>query len=177
MQIPVVIEGPAAVVTATEAKAAKVFSADDGDSYIDALLAVAQSQIDGSEGTLGRAIGLQTLEITVPANCTVDISRLPLPNYVTTVSDTLSVDGRTRAFRWRAGYGASPAQPVPAALKHAIIMMAGVLRDAVPADEGALKSKTVDGVGRWDYSLPDGAAASMQKAADSLLAQFRVPRV
>jgi hypothetical protein len=175
VQIPVVIEGPAIVVTAAEAKAAKVFSADDGDSYINMLLAVAQSQIDGSDGILGRAIGLQTLELTVFAHTVVDTSRLPLPNYIDTVSDTLSQDGRTRAFRWRAGY--PDAASVPAAIKHAIIMMAGVLRDAVPADEGALKSKTIDGVGRWDYSLPDGAAASMQKCADSLLAQFRVPRV
>lgn len=175
MQIPVVIEAPVVVVTATEAKAAKVFSADDGDGYIDMLLAVAQSQIDGSEGVLGRAIGLQTLEMTVWANSCVDTTRLPLPNYIDTVSDTLSADGRTRAFRWRAGY-LTPSD-VPPAIKHAIIMMAGVLRDAVPSDEGSLKSKTIDGVGRWDYSLPDGAAATMRSAADALLSQFRVPRV
>lgn len=175
MQIPVVIAGPASVVTAAAAKASKVFSADDGDTYIDMLLAVAQSQIEGSDGILGRAIGLQTLELTVPAGCVVDTSRLPLPNYIDTVSDTLALDGCTRAFRWRAGY-LTPSV-VPPAIKHAIIMMAGVLRDAVPSDEGSLKSKTIDGVGRWDYSLPDGAAAAMRSAADALLSQFRVPRV
>ncbi|QDM32091.1 hypothetical protein FNL55_12665 [Tardiphaga sp. vice352] len=174
MRIPVLVSGPAAAVTAAEARAAKVFSADDADSYVDMLLAVAQSHIDGIHGTLGRSIGLQTLELTLPSGCKIDSSCLPFPPYVDTVSDEPSEDGATHAFRWRAGYGADPATALPAALRHAIIMMAGVLRDAVPADEGALKSKTVDGVGRWDYSLPDGAAASMQKAADSLLAQFRV---
>lgn len=174
MHIPVVIEAPAAVVTAAEARDAKVFTADEADSYVNMLLSVAQARIDGLDGTLRRAIGLQTLEIIVPASCVVDTARLPLPPFVDVVSDEISDDGATRAYRWRAGYGAPPAKPVPAPIKHAIIMMAGILRDAVPADEGSLKSKTVDGVGRWDYSLPDGAAASMQKASESLLAQYQV---
>lgn len=178
MQIPVVIERPAAVVTPEEARAAKVFSTGDGDSYVSMLLAIAQAKIEGSYGLCGIAIGRQTLEITVPAHCSVDVTNLPLPPYISTVSDTLSDDGRARRFRWIAGYGGDePAQPVPVQIKHAIIMMAGALRDAVPDDEGAVKSKTIDGVGRWDYSLPDGAADTMRRVADSLLEPFKTKRV
>lgn len=172
---PVLISGPEIVVTAAEARATGVFTPGDADAYVNLLLRIAQEDLEGSDGRLGRAIGLQTLQIEVPASCTIDTSRLPLPPYIETVSDV--VNGVTRTFQWKAGYGANPAMPIPAAIKHAIIMMAGVLRDAVPADEGVLKSKTVDGVGRWDYSLPDGAAASMQKAADALLSRYWVPRV
>ena len=174
MQIPVVIEGPAVVVTASEAKAVKVFTDDDGDAYINAMLAVAQSEIDGSDGWLNRAIGLQTLEITVPANCVVDTTYLPLPNYIETLSDTLSQDGRTRAFRWKAGYLAAK---VPPAIRHGIILMAGVLRDATPSEGGDIKRKTVEGVGSRDYTLPDGAAAAMKTAAERLLSRYKVPRV
>lgn len=178
MQIPVVIERPTAVVTPAEARAAKVFSASDGDSYVSMLLAIAQAQIEGSYGRYGMAIGRQTLEITLPAHCSVDVTDLPLPPYISTVSETLSDDGRSRRFRWLAGYGGDePAQLVPVQIKHAIIMMAGALRDAVPDDEGAVKSKTIDGVGRWDYSLPDGAADAMRRVADSLLEPFKTMRV
>ncbi len=168
------IDGPASAVTAAEAKAVKVFASDDDDAYVSTLLDIAQSAIDGPNGTLRRAVGLQTLEMTLPAKCEIDTAKLPFPPYVDTISDELSEDGETRTFRWRAGYGPAPAKPLPAALRHAIIMMAGVLRDAVPADEGDLKSETIEGVGRWDYSLPDGAAQSMQKAAESLLSGWQV---
>jgi hypothetical protein len=175
VQIPVVITGPQAVVTAADARLASVFTDDDEDSYINMLLAVAQSHLEGSDGTLRRSIGLQTLELTVPARYAVDTSRLPLPDYIDTVSDTLALDGRTRAFRWRAGYE-TPAK-VPAAIKHGIILMAGVLRDAAPSEGGFLKRKTVEGVGSREYTLPDGAAAAMRTAADNLLRQYRAPRV
>lgn len=173
--IPVVVIGPAQVVTAADAKAVKVFASDDEDSYIAALLAVAQSQIDGWNGWLGRAIGLQTLEVELAASLDWSPHCLPLPPYVDTISEVIA-DG-IRTVRYRAGYGASPALPLPAAIKHAIILMAGTLRDAAPSDEGALKRETIDGVGSFDYALPDGAADAMQKAAQNLLAPYRVYRL
>lgn len=171
MYEPTVIAGPAAAVTAAEAKASQVFSADDDDSYVELLLSIAQAQIDGWTGWLGRAIGLQTLEVTVPACWTFDRSCL-LPPYVDTVTDTLSEDGLTRAFRYRAGY-----TTVPAPIKHAIILMAGALRDATPSDGGEIKSRTVDGVGRFDYTTSDGAGDAMKNAAMALLANYKVLRV
>jgi hypothetical protein len=63
---------------------------------------------------------------------------------------------------------------VPRRIKHAIILTAGVLRDAIPNEGGAIKRETVDGVGSMDYSLPDGASNAMEKAAANLLSTYRV---
>ena len=170
--VPVLITGPAAAVTVAEARASRVFAASDNDAYITLLLSIAQSQIDGWNGSLGRAVGLQTLEVQIAASRFWSTLCLPLPPFVGLTSDTLSGDGRTRTIRYQAGYAT-----VPLALKHAIILMAGVLRDAVPDDEGSIRRETVDGLGSFEYSLPDGAADVMQKSADSLLKLYRVPRV
>lgn len=171
MYEPTVIAGPAAAVSSAEAKASQVFAADDDDNYVNLLLSVAQAQIDGWTGWLGRAIGIQTLEVTVPACWTLDKNCL-LPPYVDTVSDTLSEDGRTRAFRYRAGY-----LTVPAPIKFAIILMAGALRDAKPDEGGEIRRETVDGVGSLDFQLADGAGAAMSSAAQGLLQPFKVFRL
>lgn len=168
----VVIEPPLPAVTAEDAKLVGVFGDDEDDAYIDILLAVAQSQIDGPNGWLGRSIGLQTLQIELTSGCEISTYRLPLPPFVDVVSD-MTVDG-VRTYQWRAGYGADPAKPLPAAIKHAIILMAGALRDATPDEGGQIKSRTIDGIGRWDYTLADGASALMQKASEALLSPFRV---
>lgn len=200
----VVISGPAVVVQASEARTARVFSADDGDDYVNALLAIAQAQIDGPTGWLGRAIGAQTLELRCDYFGAFDTRLLcpPVKQVVSVevegVNGSQTVDppiyrlvGLPERPRLALVYGAvwpsfRPAEDavriryeagyvtVPAPIKHAIIMMAGVLRDAVPSDSGALKSETVEGVGRWDYALPDGAAEAMQKVAETLLSPYRV---
>jgi hypothetical protein len=167
----VVVEPPERVVSASDARAAKVFSADDDDDYVNLLLDVAQAEIDGWDGWLGRAIGEQVLEMTMPASCKVDASAFPLPPFISIVSDTVSDDGKTRTVRWNAGYADGE---IPAPIRHAIILMAGQLRDVVPSDVGDIKRKTVEGVGTWEYSLPDGAAEAMKSAAKRLLAPYRI---
>lgn len=167
----VVITPPELVVTADEARTARVFTDADDDEYVGALLEIAQSEIDGPSGWLGRSIGVQTLQVTLPACADVRLDCLPYRPAIEILSNELSADGLTRSVEYRAG---QEIDDVPRRIKHAIIMMAGTLRDAVPADEGALKSKTVDGVGRWDYSLPDGAAAAMKSAAERLLSTYQV---
>lgn len=166
-----VVEVPERVVDADEARLARVFTDADADAYVEDLLEIAQSEIDGPAGWLNRAIGEQLLQVTLPACVVVKMECLPYPPVTEIVSDVLSEDGCTRVVQYWAG---QPAEEIPKRIKHAIIMMAGMLRDAVPADEGALKSKTVDGVGRWDYSLPDGAAEAMKSAAERLLSTYRV---
>lgn len=167
----IVVELPERVVSATEARLARVFTDDDENDYVEGLLEIAQSEIDGPTGWLGRCIGEQRLRITLPGAADVRIDCLPYGPVSEIVSNVLSEDGCTRVIEYRAG---QPIEDVPKRIKHAIIMMAGMLRDAVPADEGSLKSKTVDGVGRWDYSLPDGAADAMKSAAERLLSTYRV---
>lgn len=174
MQLPVVIEPPEVVVTPAEARTARVFTADDDDDYISMLLAAAQAEIDGSDGWLGRAIGEQTLEVTVPAWRSVDADCLPLPPVIEIVSETISANGRSKTVRYRAGYAQDS---VPADIKHSIILMAGVLRDAVPDSGGDIRRETVEGVGSVDYSLPDGAADTMRSAAERLLSRYKILRV
>ena len=167
----VVIDPPERVVSAEEAREVRVFTVDDDDGYIEMLLEIAQSEIDGPSGWLGRSIGMQTLQVTLPAYADVRLDCLPYRPAIEVLSNQLSEDGLSRSVEYRAG---QEIDDVPRRIKHAIIMMAGTLRDAVPADEGVLKSKTVDGVGRWDYSLPDGAAAAMKSAAERLLSTYQV---
>lgn len=167
----VVIEPPELVVSADEAREARVFSTDHDDDYVEMLLDIAQSEIDGPSGWLNRAIGEQLLQITLPACVEVEADCLPYPPVTEIVSDVESDDGCTRVVQYWAG---QPIEQVPRRIKHAIIMMAGTLRDAVPDAGGTIKSKTVDGVGRWDYSLPDGAAAAMKSTAERLLSTYQV---
>lgn len=74
---------PAALVTAEEAKThLRVDHADD-DAYIGGLIMAAQGMLDGPSGILGRAIGLQTLELhldgcAVWPSATVDLPYPPL---------------------------------------------------------------------------------------------------
>jgi hypothetical protein len=167
----VVIDPPEIVVTADEARTARVFTEDDDDEYVESLLEIAQSEIDGPSGWLGRCIGEQVLQIILPASVEVDGACLPYPPFVEIVSDVVSDDGCNRVVQYRAGQAVDE---VPKRIKHAIIMMAGTLRDATPSEGGALKKKTVDGVGSREYTLPDGAADAMKTAAERLLSTYQV---
>lgn len=63
MRRVVVVEPPEPAVTLAEAKAHLRVDTSGEDAYIEGLIAAAQGWIDGPEGWLGRAIGVQTLEV------------------------------------------------------------------------------------------------------------------
>ncbi|RVD15372.1 MAG: phage gp6-like head-tail connector protein [Mesorhizobium sp.] len=65
----VVITPPAPVVTLEEAKAHLPVDFGDDDLLITAMIAAVQGNIDGPDGWLGRAIGVQTLEMRLPSFC------------------------------------------------------------------------------------------------------------
>lgn len=167
----IVITPPPIVVTAEEARAAGVFTAEDDDDYVETMLEIAQSEIDGPDGWLGRSIGEQVLQITLPGCSDVRVDCLPYRPVTAIVSDVLSPDGCSRIVQFKAGQAIAD---VPKRIKHAIILMAGVLRDAIPDAGGAIKRESVDGIGSTDFSLPDGASQAMQAAADRLLETYRV---
>jgi hypothetical protein len=167
----VVIEPPELVVSADEAREARVFTADDDDDYVEMLLDIAQSEIDGPKGWLNRCIGEQVLQATLPATVDVHGDCLPYPPFVEIVSNVVSDDGCTRVVQWRAG---QIADDVPRRIKHAIILMAGTLRDTTPDEGGFVKKKTIDGVGSREYTIPDGASEAMRNAAERLLVTYRV---
>lgn len=173
--LPIIIEGPAAAVTFADAKATKLFADSDGQPYVEMLLRVAQQQIDGPEGWLGRAIGLTKFRMVLPANCTFDAERVSLPPFVDVTSD-IAVNG-VRTIEWRSGYGATPAAPLPEPIKYAIVLMASQLAATMPIEGGEVKRETVDGIGSTDFTVSDQAADQMGDAAQRLLQPFKVWRV
>lgn len=62
-----VVSPPVPVVTLAEAKAHLRVDAPDDDAVITAYIAAATGAIDGPDGWLGRALGLQTLALIAPA--------------------------------------------------------------------------------------------------------------
>lgn len=147
MRSVVVTVPPIAAVTAAEAKAAGVFKADDVDAFVSTLLAAAQGTIDGPDGWLGRAVGLQTLELSRPAFCMSPggaVISLPLPPIAEIVSikyddadgveqtvdpDSYALVGDVVAPR-RGSYWPSPA---PGLASVRITYTAGWAADKVPA--------------------------------------------
>lgn len=74
----VVITPPEPVVSRAEAKLHLKVEHDDDDTLIDGMIAAATGHVDGPEGWLGRALGVQTLEAYLPAFGVVAIG-LPYP--------------------------------------------------------------------------------------------------
>ena len=80
-----VITPPATFVTPAEAKRHLRVDHDDDDELIGVLIDAAQQHIDGPAGWLGRALGVQTIELTDA--CWRDRSfRLPCPPTIDLVS-------------------------------------------------------------------------------------------
>ena len=82
-----VITPPDPVVTWEDADAQMKLSGDESDKpYVEGLIAAATAHIDGPDGWLGRALGLQTLEARF---CGYDVGRyvrLPYPPFVQLMS-------------------------------------------------------------------------------------------
>ena len=118
-----VITPPTPILTAAQAKAHLRVEGDAEDAYITDLIAVATAWIDGPDGWLGRALGVQVLEAVLPSDRWRGERRLPLPPLVEIVSETPADDGAT-IVRYRAGYADGA---VPAPIRHAILLMVGHL--------------------------------------------------
>lgn len=84
MRVSVVI-APDPVVTWEEAQAHLRLDGDDEQELVTGLIAAATAHIDGPAGWLGRALGLQTLEMCLPSFGMVSIG-LPYPPAVDVVS-------------------------------------------------------------------------------------------
>lgn len=138
-----VIDPPDPLVTTTQAKKHLRVEHGDDDEYIADLVAVATGWLDGPGGWLGLALGLQTLEVTVPTCQWGPDRRLPLPPLVAIVSETASADGLTTTVRFTAGSefageGEQKKWLGPAPIRHAILLMVGHLyanREAVTSGQ------------------------------------------
>lgn len=89
----VVVDPPQPAVTLEEAKAQLRVDDYEEDALIAGMVMAAQAHIDGPEGWLGRAIGVQTLEAYVPAPALVGRTALPCRPII----DVVSIEARTDA--------------------------------------------------------------------------------
>lgn len=100
MSVAVIVR-PASIITRDQAKSHLRVDHEDDNADIDRLILAAQTHIDGPSGDLGRAIGLQTLELTLDGcdiwpGAAID---LPYPPFVDLVSFTyLDPLGAEQAF-------------------------------------------------------------------------------
>lgn len=90
-----VVIPPDPVVTWAEAKEHLRLDGDGERVFVEAMIAAATAHIDGPAGWLGRAIGLQTIEVRLPAFGVTSIA-LPYPPAVDIVSVEY-VDGNGEA--------------------------------------------------------------------------------
>lgn len=181
----IVITPPAPVVTLDEAKDHCRVKHDSEDDLIEMYVAAATSHIDGPDGWLGRAIGVQALELRLNSFACTDI-RLPYPEVISVTSvKYLDSDGveQTMASDAYEQFGSIVAPvhgsgwptarysreavriryqagyvDVPEALKAAILLMTGDLYSA--------RETVSNGVMR--------AAVPMSTTVENLLGPYRV---
>ena len=172
-----VITPPEPIVSLDTAKAHLRVTTDDEDALITAYLEAAQSSLDGPNGWLGRAIGLQTLEWLsddFPDGCTPlpfgPVQEVEQVGYTDVSGDELTVevdrfvvrpDGRIRLVRGAAwpSHDGNPDtvrvryvagfDPVPAAVGQAILLLVGQW----------FRNRSAVNVGNIVNALPNGVEA------------------
>lgn len=185
MSIIDVITPPDPVVTYDEAKAHLRLDSDDEKAIVENLIATATAALDGPDGWLGRALGVQTLELKLGGFPPEGIS-LPLPpvvivesiaydapdrSEVTLASDLYRQIGGTAAPRivlnGNAKWPATACQPEAVRVRYQAGYPDGIpkpIRQAILLGVGALFET------REDHDAP----SAVLTAAGALLAPFKV---
>ena len=180
-----VVTAPDTVVSLEEAKDHLRVRHNAEDALIEGMVAAATSHIDAPHGWLGRAIGMQTLEVGLPTWCIAENFALPYPPLIEIVSITYQdaqrqpvtvaadryevIDGLVEAVGDVAWSAARPAKnglrvryragylTVPASIRAAILLMVGDLYR-----------------NRDTVAAVQAAAIPMSTTVDNLLSPFRV---
>lgn len=184
-----VIQPPAALVAMDVVKRHLVVDHADDDVLIEAYLAAVCAHIDGPDGWLDRAIGLQTLELTLDDFCGGAV-RLPLPPAAEVQAITyIDADGVEQAMDDEAwvlvgiasnrptiepAYGAT--WPTPRASRGAVkITYRAGYQTTPPAIVAAVLLMVGDLYANRETVAPGGVAAiPMSASAARLLAPLRV---
>lgn len=192
----IVIEAPEPILTADDVRAGVPALAGLGDDLVDGFIAAATEEIDGPDGWLGRAIGLQLIELQLQSFPHCEPIRLPLPPLVEVESiayrDASGVteelppaaywvsgglacpkgswpSGVDVRVRYRAGY-----EEIPSRIKAAIQLRVGELAVQIGRD-GSLKKEVVEGVGSFEYDVGGASERSAtSRAVEALLGGLRV---
>lgn len=168
-----------------------------GSPFAEMVISAVTSEFDGPTGTLGRAIGPQVIELTsygsartinLPCPPLIEIlsvERLTPSGFEVVASDdyrrsgdsvVLKQCGPVIRIRYRAGYDGDVTGEIPASVKQAIILKSSMLLRVM--DQSAfLKADEVDGVGRFEYSLPEQVNIVINDAIDRMLSGLKVYRI
>ncbi|WP_185982986.1 hypothetical protein [Aureimonas mangrovi] len=173
------------------------------DAFVVSMIAAATAEIDGPAGWLGRALGIQTLELQ--ADAWPDPFWLPYPPEIDIVgiwyTDAAGVEhewpipepmhrdrlpavrgrmGDVR-IRYRAGYGKWQGEgdarrlvnDPPANAKAAIILATGLLI-SMGSEDVFLQQEDVDGVGSTRRTVSPYISQAIERAVGNLLSPLRV---
>lgn len=142
----VVIERPGPVVSWEEAKAHLRLDGDDEQAYVEGLVAAAQGWIEGPDGWLGRALGVQTLEVSLDRFCSAFM--LPVLPVISVVE-----------IRYRNATGAEAAVPAETydLTGRVVSVVPGAAWPATGSFVDAAKVRYVAGYGRMSGDGEDAA--------------------
>lgn len=192
----VVIDAPQPIMTAAEARAGLPALGELSDEVIDVLVAAATEELDGPTGWLGRAIGMQLIELQMPAFPACGAISLPLPPIVEVESigyrDSTGAavelhpsdywvsasrvcpaahwpSGRDVRVRYRAGY-----EDIPSRIKVAVQLRVGEMATQLGRD-ATLKKEVVEGVGSFEFDVGgNDKPSATSRAVETLLGGLRV---
>lgn len=194
---PVLVTPPTELPISAEDAIARAPSLTGANTVVvTALIEAATSYLDGWSGILGRCLVEQTWKVVyrggrgcirIPfhdllqvTELTVDGETIPEAEYeiwqdflgwiVEPRDRSISSSCREISATFTAGYGAP--DKVPAAIKHAIVLMAAGLYAASEAN-GGLRSFESQGAFTEQFNSPEMVASTRDRAVDMLLAPFR----
>ncbi|MDR7034498.1 hypothetical protein [Mesorhizobium sp. BE184] len=180
---------------------AEIAGAGESDAAVDALIQAVTEDIDGPGGWLGRALGPQTLELSLdcwpgcvklPYGPVINVERFTYVDpdgieHDVAEGDYWSHDGQVGGWiapalsslpapikiTYQAGYNGEHTGPVPERARQAIILSVQHLR-SLSVESLYLKADEVDGVGRKEFTLSDQASNIVERTCERLLSTLRV---
>ncbi len=181
----VVITPPTPIVMPSDVPGAH----EGDDPLVSLFVAAAQAEVDGPTGWLGRALGVQTLELTADEWPRV----LPYPPFLELVSATaggVAVSGLAVAssgavtvppdapageivVRWKAGYDGLRTPPPPANAKAAVILATTMLR-SIGREDVFVEQEQVTGVGSTTWTVSKEVSETIERTIGNLLSPLRV---
>ncbi len=194
-----VVEAPAPIVVPADLGAKYA-----GDPMALVAIAAATGDLDGPLGSLGRCFGPQTIELVTRdlRGCTL---HLPCPPLIDIVSvsyrarssegiidpATYKAEGDTIVFasgswpkvcldaltiRYRAGYDPAKTGAVPEQVRQAVVLKATTLLRVL--DQSVFqKAEEVEGIGRFEFALPEQVGNVVNQAVDQLVGTLKVIRI
>lgn len=198
--IVTVVTPPDPILTVEDARRMIPGLSADSDDQVSLMIAMACSQIEPPVSSLGRAFGVQTLDVVVD-RFPPGALRLPYPPVQSVSSISYRTDAGVVVLPAEAyvasGNSISPvghwpcASPVPGAItvrmvcgsgpddpallpaKQAVALMMQDIKSLIRPD-AVVSRKRIDGVGEWEYAVGSYFGQPLRDAIGRLLARYRV---